>query len=347
MGPARARGSRLASWTIACTLLAAAGATACDVCAVYTATQLQEGRPGPYAGVAEQWSTFRTLTRDGEEIDNPGERLDSSITQVFAGWNFGPRAGVQANLPIISRVYRRRDGRHLEHGDETGVGDLAVLGHVLAFSRVSEDSVLRWTLLGGLELPTGNTRRLAEELDEADAAAARTSGVAAGRFGPQHTDPGSPGGGGGPPSGVHGHDLALGSGSVDGLVGSELFWSWKRAFVRAGMQYAIRTEGDFDYRYANEITWHGGPGAYVVLRHDWTLALAAVVSGETKGKDRQRGRRLDDTGITALYAGPGLLFTWGTSLGAELAVDLPAIQNTTSVQIVPDVRLRGGLTWRF
>ena len=42
-----------------------------------------------------------------------------------------------------------------------------------------------------------------------------------------------------------------------------------------------------------------------------------------------------------------MLFTWGTSLAADVAVDVPAIQNVTSVQIVPDYRVRGGVTWRF
>ena len=61
-------------------------------------------------------------------------------------------------------------------------------------------------------------------------------------------------------SGVHGHDLALGSGSFDGIVGTGIYTRWTRAFFNASMQYAIRTKGDFDYQYANDLTWFGGPG---------------------------------------------------------------------------------------
>ena len=71
------------------------------------------------------------------------------------------------------------------------------------------------------------------------------------------------------------------------------------------------------------------------------------MSGETKGNDKQQGVQLDDTAVTALYVGPGLSATWGTALSAELAVDLPVLQRNTSLQLVPDVRVRGGLTWRF
>ena len=93
--------------------------------------------------------------------------------------------------------------------------------------------------------------------------------------------------------------------------------------------------------------WLGGPGFYALVTHQYSLGVQAVLSGETKGLDTQQGQRLDDTGITALYVGPGFGFTWGTSLAADVTVDLPAIQDNTSVQIVPNYRLRGGLTWRF
>jgi hypothetical protein len=134
---------------------------------------------------------------------------------------------------------------------------------------------------------------------------------------------------------------------VDGIFGGQIFWSWRRLFLTVGGQYALRTEGDFGYRYADDLTWVGGPGVFALLGHRHSLGVQALVSGETKGKDTLDDRRLDDTGITALYAGPGFTFTWGSSLAADIAADLPVVQNNTALQIVPDFRLRGGVTWRF
>ncbi len=79
--------------------------------------------------------------------------------------------------------------------------------------------------------------------------------------------------------------MALGSGSYDGIVGTGVYGRWRKGFFTASLQYAIRSEGDFDHQYANDLTWFGGPGIYLVLTHKYTLALQAVVSGETKGKD--------------------------------------------------------------
>jgi hypothetical protein len=309
-------------------------ARACDICAIYTATELHETRTGLRLGVAEQYSSFTTLQDGSEEVDNPNdEYLRSAITQVILGYNLHPRVGVQLNLPIISRTFSRfHDGR-VEYDDETGPGDLTLTANVLAFERVSERSVFRLSLLGGLKLPSGNPDRIGEELEEG-----HTHEEGEAEEGEEHEHE---------ESGIHGHDLALGSGSVDGVAGAQLFWSWRRFFLTAGGQYAMRTEGDFDYRYANDLTWTTGPGAFVLLAHGYSFTAQGVFSGETKGKDSLAGEAVGDTGITALYAGPAFGFTWGTSLSAELAADLPVVQHNTGLQIVTDYRLRGALLWRF
>lgn len=342
--------TRMGAALLGAGLLLTARAHACDVCAVYTATELREARVGPRLGVAEQFTSFTTLQDGGREVPNPaGERLNSSITQVIAGYNLTPRFGLQLGLPIISRTYRRlEDGRAVD-GDESGVGDLTLVGNWLALSRAGEQSVLRISLLGGLKLPSGDPDRLREESAEGhhhDEETGLRRGIT-----PLHTEP-SPGGEAPvehheAESGIHGHDLALGSGSVDGIVGGTLFYSWRRLFVTAAGQYAIRTEGAFGYTYANDLSWSGGPGVLAVLTHRATLGVQTLFSGETKGKDDLQGVAADDTGITALYLGPGFTFTWGTSLGAEIAADLPVVQNNTALQIVADYRLRGGLSWRF
>ena len=66
------------------------------------------------------------------------------------------------------------------------------------------------------------------------------------------------------------------------------------------MQYAIRTEGDFGYQFANDWIWYGGPGVYLVLGGKSTLAFQAVVSGESKGQDTIDGVATDDTATTVV-----------------------------------------------
>ena len=322
-------------------------ALACDICAVYTATEQGESRTGFRSGLAVQYTHYGTLQDGGHEVPNPhDESLDSVITQLFFGYQFTPRFGLQLNLPLITRQFERfHDGKR-ERGNVNGPGDMTIFGNFLVHSIVTEHSLFRFSLLGGLELPTGDPDRLGEELAEVQIAGIRR------RLVPRHVEPPSGGGGGGgggehEESGIHGHDLALGSGSVDGLVGGDLFWSYDRFFANAELHYSIRTEGAFEYTYANDLTWSGGPGWYLLLDHDKSIALQAVFSGETKGNDEQAGRHLNDTAITRLFLGPAVLFTWGTSLAGEAGIDIPVYDHNTSLQIVPDYRMRLAAIWRF
>ena len=139
----------------------------------------------------------------------------------------------------------------------------------------------------------------------------------------------------------------MGTGSFDGIVGTGIFTRWRRLFLTANAQYAIRSKGDFDYQFANDLTWSGGPGVYLALGHKYTLALQAVVSGEHKGTDTFQGASADDTGVTAVYLGPYLNFTWSGKLSAEAGADLPVSIDNTALQTVPDYRIRAAVNWRF
>lgn len=316
---------RVFTWIVAVLSALAGSSPACDLCAIYSATQAQgEGGKGFFAGFAEQFTHFGTIQIDGEKTSNPaGQFLNSSVSQVFAGYNFTDRIGLQATLPVFDRWYRRTDDMGgIQNGAEAGIGDASLLGNLALYSRNTMATTVRLQLLGGIKFPTGNTQRLKEELDEMDDIV-------------------------GPPNVVHGHDLTLGSGSYDGIVGASGFFRKGKVFLSGSVQYAIRTEGDYDYRFANDLTWSGGPGAYITMSDDMTFSVQVVVSGEHKGLDTMNGEQMEDTGITSVYLGPQLNFTWTEKLSLQAGVDIPVLLNNTSQQIVPDYRVRVGFTWRF
>jgi hypothetical protein len=295
-------------------------ALGCDLCAIYSANQARgEIGKGPFAGVAEQFTHFGTVQVDGVKIDDPTRQyMDSSVSQLFGGYNFNERLGLQFNLPVIYRSFKRPSESGVEHGTESGIGDVSLVGHFQAYRRETKHFTFGWNVLGGVKFPTGSARRLNEELGE------ETEG-----------------------SGIHGHDLTLGSGSYDGIVGTGIFTRWKRSFFSAATQYAIRSTGAIDYHFANDLTWLGGPGIFLLLRDKYTLALQALVSGEAKNRDTFRGEKADDTGVVAVYLGPQITFTLGENLSAEAGVDLPIKIWNTALQTVPDYRVRAGFTWHF
>jgi hypothetical protein len=172
-----------------------------------------------------------------------------------------------------------------------------------------------------VKFPTGDTGRLKEEFGEMEI-------------------PGAP------PSGIHGHDLALGTGSFDGILGGQAALRYHNFFFQADSQFAWRGDGEHQYDFANDISWSGGPGYYFTRSHRAIVGLQFVVSGEHKDLDRFRGAPVEDTGMTSLFLGPRIVASVG-KISAELGVDIPVLIDNTALQTVPDYRIRGGIALRF
>ena len=299
-------------------------AFACDLCAAFRSMEAKSAHPGFYTSGFEQFTHFGSLQLNGAAMhDTIDQSLDSSITQFIAGYQANDRFGLQLNIPYIHRAYRRPDGYGIDSGIVAGVGDIDLIGHYRLVQRATTGVLFAGDLIAGVKFPAGSSARLREELSEADDL------------------PGAPA------SGIHGHDLALGSGAYDAIMGTTVFASWQRLFLTSGIQYSIRGRGSIDYRYANDLSWYVRPGGYIWLSHTGSLGLQLDVSGEQKGKDDLAGISADDTGITSVFIGPSFTLTWKDNLSAELGFGFPAVMDNTSLQLVPDYRIRAALTWRF
>src|SRR6202011_3105043 len=195
---------------------------ACDLCGCYTPqvevmpamepAGSKSWSNGLYGAVAEQFSHFGTVLVDGREGSNPtGQYENSSITQLVVGDTINDRFALQLNIPLIYREFKRPEGFAIDRGTESGLGDVSLLLKTVAFHYSSParrafefdgknpvaiehepDFTFSGVLLTGLKFPTGDSSRLEEEFHEINV-------------------PGAP------PSGIHGHDLTLGTGSDDGI----------------------------------------------------------------------------------------------------------------------------------
>ena len=304
--------------------------------------------PGPtwqdrfYGAVSEQFTHFGTLQLDGNEVPDPtGQYLNSSITQLVAGYTLNKRLAIQLNVPLIYRSFKRPEGFQIDRGTESGLGDISLVANLLLFHTefggrrevdfgdpksprmvVREpDFTFSASFIGGLEFPTGDSSRLKEEFHESEIEGA-------------------------PESGIHGHDLTLGSGSYDGILGGQAALRYRSFFFEQGLQFTVRGDGAHQYHFANDLSWSGGPGYYFIRDSHRIVGCEAVFSGEYKGVDRFRGDPAKDTGITLLAAGPRLLFSLGKVSG-EIGLEFPFLINNTSLQAVPDYRINGAISLSF
>jgi hypothetical protein len=296
---------------------------------------------GWYAAIGEQFTRFATVQVDGREVSNPtGQYENSSITQLVAGYSINDRFALQLGIPVIYRKFKRPEGFAIDHGTVGGLGDVSLLLKTVAFHYASArrrtlefegknpvavehepDFTISAVLLTGLKFPTGDASRLKEEFHEVNV-------------------PGAP------ESGIHGHDLTLGTGSFDGIFGEQTSVRYKNIFVETNVQFTLRGDGAHQYHFANDVVWNGGPGYYPVRQRDMIIGAQFVVSGEYKDVDRFRGKPAEDTGITSTFVGPRIVASRGR-WSAEIAAEFPVSIDNTALQVVPDYRLRGAISFHF
>src|SRR5947207_12890954 len=130
--------------------IAAAAVTsrACDLCGCYTPQlnampQMESAfspswAAGIYGAVSEQFTRFATLQLDGSEIANPTvQYLNSSITQLVAGYDVTSRFALQINVPLIYREFKRPEGFQIDRGTVSGLCDISLLLKTVLFHYAS------------------------------------------------------------------------------------------------------------------------------------------------------------------------------------------------------------------
>jgi hypothetical protein len=327
-------------------ILATQAGQACELCAIYSAgNALGESGNGLSFALSEQFIPYRTSQLDGEEVQDPNKSyVDSSITHLVPGYNFSPRFGVSLNLPLTYLDFKRSDVRYslvappvffTEKGTELGLGDVSLIGRVTVFQKREMNYGLFVNLLAGVKFPTGDADRLNDEVEQSKIFQA-------------FLPPGTPHDPlGHSISSVHQHNLALGSGSYDGVFGLTVNSRWQRWFLNAQFQYYLRTEGEAGFQYGDELAVSGGPGGFLLLNRWYTLSLQVNAVYDTMARDELLGQPSDRTGSTAWYLGPLLNFTWGDHFSANAGVDVPLRIENNGFQSVADYRVHGGFSWRF
>lgn len=361
-------------------MLSSSLALACDLCSIVNSSAMRGVNSGSFRfGISEQFTSFNRLQVGGHKADNiDHQHYQSSITQAVASYDLTDRVGLQVNLPFINRRVKRMGAAGVENFTESGIGDVSILGRWEALDIDKGDRSLSLQLFGGLKLPTGDSARLKEEvghshtaslnarhngedhsMDQLEVTSDHSDEMSDHELVDEHIDSHedhsdvhhdesdmphvtsiSHGA-------IHGHDIALGSGSLDVPLGMSLFMRQDRFFLGGFAQYTVRSEGDYDYRYANDLIVSGGPGVYLSTLHDMTISARAVLTGEWKSYDSGPNGKQLDTARRAIYAGPELVVTSDSNLLFDLGLDMPLDVNNSGTQVVQSYRIRSGLTYRF
>lgn len=327
---------------VVCGVVGSQNARACDLCGLYSAIQLENPISGSVrVGALEQYTYLDRVQMDGRHVANTEHQfLASSVTQVSGQYDLSDSFAMQAILPVLDRQYRRIEDGEAVRGSEQGIGDASLLFHFIPFRYANKGLIARLRVFAGLELPTGSAHRLGEEASHGSEEEETHHEMSLKHNGEDH--------GGGVESAIHGHDLALGSGSIDVPLGLGFLSQWNKFILAIDTQYNLRTEGSYSYQYANDLIWSSAVGHYLYLDDDSQVALRARLSGQYKEKDKGKGGvEYNDTAANSVFVGPELTAIINQRLQAVVGWDIPLDVNNSDLQITTTNRVRGGLTYRF
>jgi hypothetical protein len=329
-------------------------AEACDLCALYTAVQVESPVEGAVrVGASEQFTYLDRIQRDGHYVENTANQfLKSSVTQVSSQYDATDTLALQFVLPVVARDYRRIEDGEVTTGSTTGIGDATLLLHYIPVRYADGDTLVRFRVFGGVELPTGDAHLLGEESAEGHDAMPTDSHDGGGSEGSGHHSLVSRHGGidheATTQNAIHGHDIALGSGSFDFPLGAGLTTQLSKFIFAADAQYNIRTQGAYSYQYANDWVWSTAVGHYLYLDDHAQVALRARLSGQYKGNDTGKGGvEYSDTAMNGKFIGPELTALVAHQWQGVLGWDIPIDVNNSDLQITPSYRIRAALTYRF
>lgn len=321
---------RLATAAGLCAFLARS-AEACDPCALYNSSRLRGGSAGSVSlTLSEQYTDFSrgaglpdNSLRDGEVVKG------FNTTMLSIGYDLTDSFSLQDTLPLIVRRFDEfRQFRSRGEWD-SGVGDMVVWGNYQFINHRREDWMVSAGIFAGVKLPTGDTgviRDIASQESGADSLIVKHHQLAS-------------------PSG--GRALAFGTGSFDYILGSNLIARYERYLALSTIQYTLRTEGDFNYQFANDLIISAGGGYYILMEHDFTLAGLFTLSGEYKGRDTLDDELVRGSQLSNIFVGPGILMTFNQNIGAELGVDFRVSNEERDAPVIPESRLRATVSFRF
>jgi hypothetical protein len=347
-------------------------AVACDVCALYTAVQVESPiKNAVRFGMAEQFTALDRIKQDGHYVENTANQfLKSSVTQISGQYDPSASTSLQLVVPVVSRTWRRIQDGSAQRGSDAGIGDITMLAHYVPVNYAEGNVLARLRVFGGVELPTGDAHYLGEESapghhgEEED----ENSHSDEDSSEDSHSDDDTHHDSSEEESGhhsftqkhngevhdapvvnaIHGHDITLGSGSWDFPLGVGLFSQWDKYILASDVQYTIRTDGAFGYRFANDLTWSAAAGRYLYLEDDAQVALRARLSGQYKGYDTGTGGvEYRDTAFNDVFLGPEVTALVGHKWQAIVGYDLPVEIQNSDLQITPTYRIRAAISYRF
>ncbi len=251
------------------------------------------------------------LVRNNEQIENTEGSYEKHFTlQLSAIYPLTKKISLIGIVP-----YSVREGR--ESIDEniirtSGLGDVALFGRYFALEKQGRNTILL-SVQAGIKFPTGKADEKTSDGELIDS------------------------------------HLQTGTGSTDFLLGSNFLFSVKRFALSSSFLLGIKTTGKTGYRFGNNLNYD------VISRYRLfqssvgknMLFAAAGFRGEWRGREKQDGNYLENTGGNTTYLTAGFNFFFTPYLTLEAQYQLPVLYILNGTQEAESYRVSSGIQFIF
>lgn len=310
-------------------LVQRAQAQDCDRCVAtnYLQSGLLHEQPN-HAGLQLSYDYRHTMLTGSSDTPNAAdEKVASTLVNLYYSQRLVEGTTLDIYLPFESKAYTERPNYTYDSGRDSGLGDISLVATQQLFHGVAERRLVDWRARAGVKLPTGD----ASQLDNYPPQAVPPRGD--GRVYPT--------------SGIYPYDRAIGSGSVDWIVGSSYVARYEDFFGVVDGQFIGRTAGENDFTRGNTVTVHVTPGYIFSYARGNQFSLMLDAAYRYDAQSEYDGTTVDNSGQTAFLMGPQVMGNFQGRLLATVGVSLPLYQSVEGTQLASDYQILASVMTGF
>ncbi|MBI5810927.1 MAG: transporter, partial [Deltaproteobacteria bacterium] len=286
---------------------------ACDFCLLSQGISPLETIRGAGVRITERYTRLDTVYNGTKKAVNPGAKEEFWTTELTGFYGLTEDLTIIGVAPLKKTMMKGElivnpDGstsRDPVSGDESGIGDIALIGRYTFFKAHTLDTTSTAAALLGIKLPTGKTN-------------GRVDGGA--EFLDSH--------------------LQLGTGGTDYIAGLSFSRAMGKASFSTNLLGALNSEGkagDTRHRFGNALnydltakyriqpstTGQGGPQIFIALG----------VNGELREREKTNGVEDPNSGGHTAYISPGVQMVFAPGLVFELSYQKAVYHNLYGAQL--------------
>lgn len=306
----------------------AAKTEACDYCMLSQGISPLETVKGAGIRINERYTNMGSVYKGTEEKTNPGAKEEYWTTEFTGFYGITEDLMLLAVVPykktkLDGHLHVHSDGDIEVHrdmkGEESGIGDVALLGRYTFFKTHTIDTTISFAGLLGVKFPNGKTNGKTDD-------------------GMEYLD----------------SHLQLGTGSTDFLMGLSMSHIVQRFSIAANLLDVIPTEGktgDTKHQFGNTLNYdltakyRVYPAEFAPLSAQ--LFFSIGLNGELRQREKVNGVEDVNSGGHTIYLTPGVQVVAAPHWVFEFSYQHPVYHNLYGTQLGEDYKVNGAATYLF